>query len=150
MNSKIRILINKGDLSMDKNYSEQAELNSKPNGVGFSRILKAMRCSFLGLKAAYKHESAFRQELCLSLLLLPLSLFIAKSGIQLALLIGSLTLLLLAEVINSAIEAVVDRIGLDHHELSGRAKDLGSAAVFLALCFCAITWAGILFDNYFS
>jgi diacylglycerol kinase (ATP) len=135
---------------MDKNHSEQVEMNSKPNGSGFMRVLKATRCSFLGLKAAYKHESAFRQELCLCLLLLPFSLFIVKSGVQLALLIGSLILLLLVEVINSAIEAVVDRIGLEHHELSGRAKDLGSAAVFLAICFCVITWGGVLFDNYFS
>jgi diacylglycerol kinase (ATP) len=133
---------------MNKKNFEHVETSSKPNGSGLTRILKAMRCSFLGLKAAYKHESAFRQELCLSLLLLPLSLLIANSGIQLALLIGSLILLLLVEVINSAIEAVVDRIGLEHHELSGRAKDLGSAAVFLAVFFCAITWAGILFDNY--
>ncbi|PKG84070.1 diacylglycerol kinase [Colwellia sp. 75C3] len=135
---------------MDRNNSEQAEINSKPNGSGLSRILKAMRCSFLGLKAAYKHEAAFRQELYLCLVLLPLSLFIANSGMQLALLIGSLIILLLVEVINSAIEAVVDRIGLDHHELSGRAKDLGSAAVFLAISFSVIIWGGIVFDNYFS
>ena len=135
---------------MDYKNSNQVEVSNKPNGSGLTRLLKAMRCSFLGLKAAYKHESAFRQELCLSLLLLPLSVFIANSGTQLALLIGALILLLLVEVINSAIEAVVDRIGLEHHELSGRAKDLGSAAVFMALCLCVIIWAGIVFDNFFS
>ncbi len=125
------------------------EKSNKPNGSGIVRILKAARCSVLGFKAAYKHESAFRQELLLCFLLLPLSVFIAQSGLQLALLVGCLVLLLLVEVINSAIEAVVDRIGLEHHELSGRAKDLGSAAVFLALCFCVVIWAGILFDNYY-
>lgn len=135
---------------MDENNSEQVEISDKPNGSGFSRVLKATRCSFLGLKAAYKYEPAFRQELCLCLFLLPLSLFIADSGIQLALLIGSLILLLLVEVINSAIEAVVDRIGLEFHDLSGRAKDFGSAAVFLAICICVITWSGILFDNYIN
>ena len=135
---------------MNENNSVDVESTNKPNGSGFSRILKATRCSFLGLKAAYKYESAFRQELCLSLFLVPLAVLIANSGMQLALLIGSLILLLLVEVINSAIEAVVDRIGLEHHELSGRAKDLGSAAVFLALCIGTVTWAAVLFDNYFS
>ena len=135
---------------MDINDSAQVDKNNKPNGSGFSRILKATRCSLLGFQAAYKHESAFRQELCLCLFLMPLSIFIANNGMQLALLISSLILLLLVEVINSAIEAVVDRIGLEHHELSGRAKDLGSAAVFLALCICVVTWGGILFDNYLS
>jgi diacylglycerol kinase (ATP) len=104
----------------------------------------------LGFKAAYKHESAFRQELWLCCLLLPVSLFIASSGIQLGLLIGSLLLILLAEVINSAIEAIVDRIGLELHELSGRAKDLGSTAVFLAFCIFVVIWAGVIFDNYFN
>ncbi|KGJ92068.1 diacylglycerol kinase [Colwellia psychrerythraea] len=135
-------------MNTDKNKS--TDTINKPNGMGLSRILKATRCSMLGIQAAYKHESAFRQELCLCLLLLPVSLFIANSGMQLALLIGSLILLLLVEVINSAIEAVVDRIGLEHHELSGRAKDLGSAAVFLAIVIGMVIWAGVIFDNYFS
>ena len=72
---------------MDENHSAQAEIKNKPNGSGFTRILKATRCSLLGLQAAYKHESAFRQELCLCLCLIPLSLFIATSGMQLALLL---------------------------------------------------------------
>lgn len=141
-------------MNTDENKSTETEIvteiKNKPNGAGFSRILKAARCSMLGFHAAYKHESAFRQELCLCLLLLPVSLFIASSGVQLALLIGSLILLLLVEVINSAIEAIVDRIGLEHHELSGRAKDLGSAAVFLAIVIGMVIWAGVIFDNYFS
>jgi diacylglycerol kinase (ATP) len=135
---------------MNNHKAAQKEVQTKPNGSGFTRILKATRCSMLGFKAAYKHESAFRQELWLCCLLLPVSLFIASSGIQLGLLIGSLLLILLAEVINSAIEAIVDRIGLELHELSGRAKDLGSTAVFLALCIFVVIWAGVIFDNYFN
>lgn len=134
---------------MDEHKSAQKEVQSKPNGSGITRVLKATRCSILGFKAAYKHESAFRQELWLCLCLLPVSAFIAHSAVQLALLIGSLILLLLIEIINSAIEAVVDRIGLEHHELSGRAKDLGSAAVFLAIFFIITIWSGVIFDNYF-
>ena len=133
---------------MDAKHSIQVEISTKSNGSGFTRLLKATRCSLVGLKAAYKYESAFRQELCVCLLLIPLSLFVADSGMQLALLIGSLLLVLLTELINSAIEAVVDRVGLEYHELSGRAKDLGSAAVFLAIFCWVITWGGILFDNY--
>ncbi len=131
------------------NKSNEQEIN-KPNGAGFNRIINATRCSILGLNAAYKHELAFRQELLLCVFLVPLSLFIATSGIQLGLLLGSLILLLLVEVINSAIEAVVDRIGTEHHELSGRAKDLGSAAVMLAMSIVFVIWGGILFDNYLS
>jgi len=135
---------------MNEHKSAQKEVQTKPNGSGFTRILKAARCSMLGFKAVYKHESAFRQELLLCCLLLPTSLFIANNGVQLGLLIGSLLLILLAEVINSAIEAIVDRIGLELHELSGRAKDLGSTAVFLALSICVVIWTGVIFDNYFN
>jgi len=137
-------------MNKDEKESTVADTNNKPNGTGLIRLLKATRCSMLGFKAAYKHESAFRQELWLCCLLLPVSLFIATSGVQLGLLIGSLLLILLVEVINSAIEAIVDRIGLELHELSGRAKDLGSTAVFLALCIFVVIWVGIIFDNYFK
>jgi len=137
-------------MNTDEKESIVADTNNKPNGTGLTRVLKATRCSMLGFKAAYKHESAFRQELWLCCLLLPLSFFIATSGVQLGLLIASLLLILLVEVINSAIEAIVDRIGLELHELSGRAKDLGSTAVFLALCICVVIWAGVIFDNYFT
>jgi len=135
---------------MESNDRGNTQEINKPNGSGLNRVIKASRCSILGLKAAYKHESAFRQELLLCLFLLPVSLLVATSGLQLALLISSLLLLLLVEVINSAIEAIVDRIGIEHHELSGRAKDLGSAAVMLALFIAGIVWLGILFDNYIA
>ena len=123
---------------------------NKPNGTGFGRVIKAFKCSMLGFSAAIKHESAFRQELLLAAILLPISFFIASTGTQLALLIGALIIVLLAEIINSAIEAVVDRVGTEHHELSGRAKDLGSSAVFLALTLCFVVWAGIIYDVFFA
>jgi len=137
-------------MNKDEKESIIADTNNKPNGTGLTRVLKATRCSMLGFKAAYKHESAFRQELWLCCLLLPLSFLIATSGVQLGLLIASLLLILLVEIINSAIEAIVDRIGIELHELSGRAKDLGSTAVFLALCIFVVIWAGVIFDNYFT
>ena len=123
---------------------------NKPNGTGFGRVIKAFKCSMLGFSAAIKHESAFRQELLLAAILLPISFFIASTGTQLALLIGALIIVLLAEIINSAIEAAVDRVGTEHHELSGRAKDLGSSAVFLALTLCFVIWAGIIYDVFFA
>lgn len=123
-------------------------MTSKPNGTGVGRIIKATQCSIQGFKAVYIHESAFRQELLLALILLPLSIVVAQTPIQFALLNGVLLIVLLVEIINSAIEAVVDRISLEHHELSGRAKDLGSSAVFIALSLCVLVWGAILFNNY--
>ncbi len=134
---------------MKTNNSKTEKMN-KPNGAGLSRVINATRCSILGLRAAYKNELAFKQELLLCLFLLPLSLFVASNGMQLGLLLGSLLLLLLVEIMNSAIEAVVDRIGPELHELSGRAKDLGSAAVMLALAIVLVIWGGIFFDNYLA
>ncbi|XCN73504.1 MAG: diacylglycerol kinase [Candidatus Electrothrix aestuarii] len=116
----------------------------KHNGIGPKRIFKAYFCSIQGLKAAFKHEAAFSEELLLTAFLLPIGLWLGDSGTERALLTGCLFLILLVELINSAIEAVVDRIGSEHHELSGRAKDLGSAAVFLALLNCATVWLLIL------
>lgn len=123
-------------------------MDNKPNGKGVGRIIKATQCSIQGFKAVYTHESAFRQELLLALILLPLSIVVAQTPIQFALLNGVLLIVLLVEIINSAIEAVVDRISLEHHELSGRAKDLGSSAVFIALSLCVLVWSAILFNNY--
>lgn len=112
---------------------------------GLLRFIEAAKYSSQGLKAAYKHEEAFRQEVWLGLILLPLAFYFASNGIELALLIGSLILVLIVELLNSAVEAVVDRIGPEKHELSGRAKDIGSAAVSFALLNVAITWACIIF-----
>ena len=117
---------------------------SKPGNTGLTRIIKAAGYSWAGLKAAFKHEAAFRQELTLCLLMLPLALWLGQTGVERALLIGSLLLVLIVELLNSAIEAVVDRFGGEQHELSGRAKDIGSAAVFIALLNAAIVWLLVL------
>ena len=112
--------------------------------TGFTRILKATRYSWQGLRAAYRHEEAFRQETWLCALLVPLGLYLGNGGVEKALLVGSALLLPLVEILNSALEAVVDRIGDEHHEMSGRAKDMGSAAVGLAILLTASTWLLVL------
>jgi len=114
--------------------------NEKANGAGLSRLIRAARCSVLGFKAAYSHEQAFRQELLLCVVLVPVGVWLGDNGLERALLLGSLLLILIVELLNSSIEAVVDRIGPEQHELSGRAKDLGSAAVLLALANAAVVW----------
>ena len=110
---------------------------------GLVRIWRAFRYSLEGFAAALKHEHAFRQELMLCLVLLPIALFLPFSAIERVLLIASLLLVLIVELLNSAVEAVVDRVSLDDHALSKRAKDIGSAAVFLSLTLTVIVW-GIL------
>ena len=117
---------------------------SKPGNTGLSRLIKATGYSWLGLKAAFKHEAAFRQELALCVLLIPIGIFLGETGVERALLVGSLLLVLIVELINSAIEAVVDRFGDEQHELSGRAKDIGSAAVFIALLNAIAVWVLLL------
>lgn len=117
----------------------------KPGKTGFARIIAAAGYSRQGLSAAYQHEAAFRQELFLALLLIPLAFFVGENGLEWAVLTGSLFIVLIAEIVNSAIEAVVDRFGHEHHELSGRAKDMGSAAVFLALLNVVISWFLVYF-----
>jgi len=117
---------------------------SKPGNTGITRVIKAAGYSWLGFKAAFKHEAAFRQELALCLLLTPAGLWLGQTGVERALLIGSLLLVLIVELLNSAIEAVVDRFGGEQHELSGRAKDIGSAAVFIALVNVIVIWLLVL------
>ena len=112
---------------------------------GFLRFIEAAKYSSQGIKAAYKHEEAFRQETWLGLILTPLAFVFANSGVELALLLGSLILVLIVELLNSAVEAVVDRIGSEIHELSGRAKDIGSAAVSFSLVNVVIVWACVIF-----
>ncbi|MDE8601547.1 diacylglycerol kinase [Marinomonas sp. RSW2] len=120
----------------------------KPNGVGIGRIIKAGRCSMQGFGAVYRYESAFRQELLLAVVMFPISFFVTTDLIQLILLNGAMLIVLLVEIINSAVEAVVDRIGLERHELSGRAKDLGSAAVFLSLVLYSLIWFSVIYKNF--
>lgn len=113
--------------------------------TGIKRIVRATGYSWQGLRAAYRHEAAFRQEIWLAIVLLPLGLYLGDGGVEKALLVGSVILLPLVEILNSAIEAVVDRFGGEHHELSGRAKDMGSAAVAIAILLLFVTWILVLF-----
>jgi len=112
--------------------------------TGLLRALFALKHSYDGLRATWRTESAFRQEGVLAIILVPAALVVPATAVERAMLIGSVLLVLLVELLNSAIEAVVDRISLDRHELSRRAKDCGSAAVLIALVICIGTWATVL------
>ncbi|WP_455198721.1 diacylglycerol kinase [Kaarinaea lacus] len=121
---------------------------AKPSTTGIRRIINAFGYSLLGLKAAFRHESAFRQEIAAFIIMFPLSFWVGQTAVERSLLIGSLFLVLIAELANSAIEAVVDRLGHGHHELSGRAKDIGSATVLLSIINSTIIWGLIIFDRW--
>ena len=121
----------------------------KPGHRGVSHVLKAFGYSLKGLGAALRHEEAFRLELIAVAVLLPAALWLGADGVERALLVGSLLIVLIAELVNSAVEAVVDRVGTETHELAGRAKDVGSAAVFMALVNVAVTWGLVLGDRLF-
>jgi len=115
------------------------------NNTGLRRLFNATRWSSQGLRSTFAHEQAFRQEVWLLILLAPLGYWLGQSGVERALLIGSLLLVLIVELLNSALESVVDRIGPEHHELSGRAKDQGSAAVLVAVLLVPLVWGLVLF-----
>lgn len=116
----------------------------KPGKTGIVRVLHATRYSIKGLKAAWQYEAAFRQESIIGLAMLVVALWLPVTAVEKVLLIGSLFLVVIVELLNSAIEAVVDRIGSELHELSGRAKDIASAAVFIALMLALLTWGIIV------
>ena len=118
---------------------------AKPGNRGIKRILNAFVFSWKGYKAAFKHEEAFRQEVFVLIIAVPLAIWLGESALETALLIGSVLLLMLVELLNSAIEAVVDRIGSEWHELAGRAKDMGSGAVLLAIINMLVIWGVIVF-----
>jgi diacylglycerol kinase (ATP) len=113
--------------------------------TGLRRIWNALFYSFDGLKAAYLHEDAFRQEVWLALVLIPLALFLPASGTGKALMVASVLGVLIVELLNSAIEATVDRVSLEHHRLAKRAKDVGSAAVLFSLINVTVVWLLVLF-----
>jgi len=113
--------------------------------TGLSRLVNAFGYSVEGFKAAFKHEDAFRQEVFLSLILVPLGLYLGKTGAEKALLVTVILLVLIVELFNSAIEAAVDHTSLERHPLAKRAKDIGSAAVFVALAIAVIVWGLVLF-----
>jgi diacylglycerol kinase (ATP) len=112
------------------------------------RIARAGSYSLAGFSAAIRKEAAFRQEIVLFVVLAPLGYWLGTNGIERVLLIGSLLIVLIVELLNSAVEAVVDRVSKKHHKLSGRAKDMGSAAVTVAILLVILTWACILSDHY--
>jgi diacylglycerol kinase (ATP) len=112
--------------------------------TGLQRLVNATRYSFEGFAAAARHEDAFRQELLLAAVLLPLGLWLGANGVERALLAGSVLLVLIVELLNSAVEATVDRVSLEDHRLAKRAKDLGSAAVMLSLLAVAAVWLLVL------
>ena len=121
---------------------------SKPGYGGVARIVKAMRFSALGLRSAWRYETAFRQECLLAIILLPCAFLLAETHTQAALLIAATGLVLVTELLNSAVEAVVDRIGAEQHPLAGRAKDMGSAAVFVSLVIALATWSLVAVDRF--
>lgn len=121
----------------------------KPGNTGLARIIRAFGFSIQGLVACWKHEAAFRQETMLALILFPLAFVVGRTAVETTVLVSVLFVVVIAEITNSAIEAVVDRISEDHHELAGRAKDMGSAAVFLSLAMTLVVWGIILYDQYF-
>ena len=119
---------------------------AKPGKTGLARIIDATAYSIAGLKAAWQHEAAFRQESLLMLLLLPLAIWLGETPGEKAIMVFVSLLLPLFELVNSSIEAVVDRISSEHHELAGRAKDIGSALVFVSLLNILIVWSVIIFS----
>ncbi|MGR5157348.1 diacylglycerol kinase [Vibrio owensii] len=133
---------------MSNSQQHQSPNSGKPGNTGLKRIIKAMGYSAKGLRAAFKHEAAIRQELVMLAIAIILVCVFDLSVIERILMLGVVVLVLIVELINSAIEAVVDRVGVEHHELSGRAKDIGSAAVMVALAFAGFTWLYILLSLY--
>jgi len=117
---------------------------AKTGATGITRIINAAGYSWLGLKAAWQNEAAFRQEILLCLLLVPAAVYLGDTVADIAMLIASLLFILVVELINSAIEAVVDRFGDEIHPLSGRAKDMGSATVLLAFAITGLVWLAVL------
>lgn len=125
-----------------------ASPNPYKGRTGIDRVIRATGYSAAGLRAAYRGESAFRQEFWLAVLLLPLAFWLGQTWIEVALLAGSVMLVLIVELLNSAIEATVDRVSLELHDLSKRAKDFGSAAVLLSLLLVGGIWSAALWKRF--
>jgi diacylglycerol kinase (ATP) len=124
--------------------------NPHKGRTGLERVLRATGYSIEGLIAAYRGESAFRQEFWLAALLLPLALWVGRGWVETALLFGTVMLVLIVELLNSGIEASIDRVSFEMHDLSKRAKDLASAAVFLSLLLCALVWSMALWHHFLT
>ena len=117
----------------------------KPDATGFRKLVNSTRYSWWGFKSAWKNEEAFRHEVRLAAVMMPLAFLIGEDHTHSLLLLLSVGLVLLAEIINSALESVVDRIGTEHHPLAGQAKDLGSAAVLLSLLIAGVVWLSSIY-----
>lgn len=124
---------------------EIGHMKKPTNNTGLRRILNAFNFSYRGFMAAFKNEEAFRQEVFIAVVLLPVAIFISKNKWEFIALVSSVVFVLIVELLNSAVEAVVDRVGMEYNELSGRAKDMGSAAVLLSGVIWAVTWGAIVF-----
>ena len=122
----------------------------KPKHTAFRRLINATVVSLAGLRAAWGSEAAFRQECALVAVLTPAAFWVGDSATERALLIGSAWLVLIVELLNTGIESVVDRVGTDHHHLSGQAKDVGSASVLVSLLLAGIVWALVIWENFGS
>jgi diacylglycerol kinase (ATP) len=122
----------------------------KPGNTGIRRIIRATRFSAQGLAYAFRNEAAFRQELVLTVVMTPVAFWLGQSMIERLLLILTLLIVLIVELLNSAVEATVDRIGDDHHRLAGGAKDMGSAAVFISLVIVAATWSAVAWERFLA
>jgi len=122
--------------------------NAFKGRTGLDRVVRAAGHSLDGLRAAYKGESAFRQESWLAAVLVPAAFWVGRDWVQIALLVGTVLIVMIVELLNSAIEATVDRVSFELHDLSKRAKDLGSAAVMVALVLCGGVWAAALWQRF--
>lgn len=123
-------------------------MGKPPGNTGIRRILRAARFSAQGLQHAWRHEAAFRQEIVLTVIMIPLALWLGRNPFEQLLLIASCVLVLIVELLNSAVEAAIDRVSHEQHELSGRAKDLGSAAVLLSLLLVVATWGTVAWQRF--
>jgi len=121
---------------------------AKPGNTGFRRVVNATFYSFAGLRTAWRTEAAFRQECLAVLVLIPIAVWLGQSAVQRVLLLSSCVFVLIVELVNTAIELVVDRVGTDHHELSGRAKDVGSAAVFTSIALAMLVWGFVAWERF--
>jgi len=122
-------------------------MSDRQKPTGFTRLLRAFGYSFQGFRHAWREEAAFRQETALAVLIIPGGLYLGRSGVERALLVCPMLLILVVEILNSAVEAVVDRSGTERHPLSGMAKDMGSAAVMLSFVLLGTVWFLILSDH---
>jgi diacylglycerol kinase (ATP) len=120
---------------------------AKPGHKGLQRVIKATEYSVRGLGSAWRYEPAFRQECIVTLVLLPCAFLLGETLTQTALLIGVCLVVLIAELLNSAVEAAIDRMGEDHHDLAGRAKDMSSAAVMMSLVLVGLTWGLVALER---